>query len=45
MKDLYQEILSQLTAPGQMFETKEVVNELGVTYSDISIFLIALEVI
>ena len=34
MKDLYQEILSQLTAPGQMFETKEVVNELGVTYSE-----------
>ena len=30
MKDLYQEILSQVTAPGQMFETKEVMNESGV---------------
>ena len=28
MKDLYQEILDQHTAPGQMFETKEVTNEL-----------------
>ena len=27
MKDLYQEILDQHIAPGQMFETKDVVNE------------------
>ena len=34
MKDLYQEILSQVTAPGQMFETKEVMSELGVTFNE-----------
>ena len=34
MKDLYQEILSQVTAPGQMFETKEVINESGVTFNE-----------
>ena len=34
MKDLYQETLSQLTSPGQMFETKEVVNDSGVTFNE-----------
>ncbi|NDA30345.1 MAG: long-chain fatty acid--CoA ligase, partial [Alphaproteobacteria bacterium] len=34
MKDLYQEILDQHTAPGQMFETKEVTNESGVTFKE-----------
>jgi long-chain acyl-CoA synthetase len=34
MKDLYQEILDQHTAPGQMFETKEVTNENGVTFKE-----------
>ena len=34
MKDLYQEILDQHTAPGQMFETKDVVNENGVTFKE-----------
>ena len=34
MKDLYQEILSQVTASGQMFETKEVINESGVTFNE-----------
>ena len=34
MKDLYQEILDQHIAPGQMFETKDVVNENGVTFKE-----------
>jgi acyl-CoA synthetase (AMP-forming)/AMP-acid ligase II len=34
MKDLYQEILNQHTAPGQMFETKDVINDKGVTYKE-----------
>tara|TARA_A100001011_G_scaffold359326_1_gene405760 strand:- start:14 stop:1690 length:1677 start_codon:yes stop_codon:yes gene_type:complete len=34
MNDLYQEILNQHTAPGQMFETKDVVNENGVTFKE-----------
>ena len=34
MKDLYQEILDQHTAPGQMFETKDVINENGVTFKE-----------
>ena len=34
MKDLYQEILSQVTAPGQMFETKEVINESGIAFNE-----------
>ena len=32
MKDLYQKILSQVTSSGQMFETRDVVNESGVTF-------------
>ena len=34
MTDLYQEILSKHIAPGQMFETKEVVNDKGVTFRE-----------
>ena len=34
MKDLYQEILDQHIAPGQMFETKDVINENGVTFKE-----------
>jgi long-chain acyl-CoA synthetase len=34
MKDLYEEILAQHTAPGQMYETKDVVNENGVTFKE-----------
>ena len=34
MKDLYQEILDQHIAPGQMFETKDVVNENGVSFKE-----------
>jgi long-chain acyl-CoA synthetase len=34
MKDLYQEILNQHTAPGQMFETKDVINDKGVTFKE-----------
>ena len=34
MKDLYQEILDQHIAPGQMFETKDVVNKNGVTFKE-----------
>ena len=34
MKDLYQKILSQVTSSGQMFETRDVVNESGVTFRE-----------
>ena len=34
MKDLYREILDQHIAPGQMFETKDVINENGVTFKE-----------
>ena len=34
MSDLFNQILEKKTAPGQMFETKEIVNEHGVSYNE-----------
>ena len=34
MSDLFNQILEKQTAPGQMFETKVVVNEQGVSYNE-----------
>ena len=31
MQDIFEEILETQTAPGQLFETKDVVNEAGIT--------------
>jgi acyl-CoA synthetase (AMP-forming)/AMP-acid ligase II len=34
MNDLFQEILNKHTAPGQMFETKEVINKSGIKFNE-----------
>ena len=34
MKDIYSEVLAAHTAPGQLFETKDVINDKGVTYKE-----------
>ena len=34
MKDIYNEVLAAHTAPGQLFETKDVINDKGVTYKE-----------
>jgi acyl-CoA synthetase (AMP-forming)/AMP-acid ligase II len=34
MNDFFQEILNKHTAPGQMFETKEVINESGIKFNE-----------
>jgi acyl-coenzyme A synthetase/AMP-(fatty) acid ligase len=34
MNDIYKKVLAQHTAPGQLFETKDVINEKGITYKE-----------
>jgi acyl-CoA synthetase (AMP-forming)/AMP-acid ligase II len=34
MNDIYNEVLAKHTAPGQLFETKDIVNDKGITYSE-----------
>lgn len=34
MQDIFEEILETQTAPGQLFETKDVVNEAGITFKE-----------
>lgn len=38
MTDIFNEIVEQVTAKGQMFETKEVLNDSGVTYTEYANF-------
>ena len=38
MTDIFNEIVKQVTAKGQMFETKEVLNDNGVTYTEYANF-------
>jgi acyl-CoA synthetase (AMP-forming)/AMP-acid ligase II len=38
MKDIFNEVVQQVTAKGQMFETKEVLNDNGVTYTEYANF-------
>ena len=38
MTDIYKEILDKITAKGQTFETKEVLNDNGVTYTEYANF-------
>ena len=38
MTDIFNEIVQQVTAKGQMFETKEVLNDNGVTYTEYANF-------
>ena len=34
MNDIYNEVLKSQTAPGQLFETKDVINDQGVTFKE-----------
>ena len=38
MTDIFNEVVQQVTAKGQMFETKEVLNDNGVTYTEYANF-------
>ena len=38
MTDIFNEVVQQVTAKGQMFETKEVLNDSGVTYTEYANF-------
>lgn len=38
MTDIFNEVVEQVTAKGQMFETKEVLNDSGVTYTEYANF-------
>ena len=38
MTDIFNEVVKQVTAKGQMFETKEVLNDNGVTYTEYANF-------
>ena len=38
MSDLFNKILEKITAPGQTFETKEIVNEQGIVYREYAHF-------
>ena len=38
MTDIFNEVVKQVTAKGQMFETKEDLNDNGVTYTEYANF-------